>query len=193
MASANCPEVRRERRCGALAAGWGFAEATLFFIVPDVLLSRIALESRRRAFVACLWALAGALAGGLVTWAVGHVDPDPLRALFDKLPAIGPEMIARVRSQIETAGPWALFVGPLTGTPYKLYALEASGAGVGAAAFLLISVPARLVRFAGVSLLASAVARRAGRFAKLRTLQWLHALAWLVFYAAYFNLMAPTS
>jgi hypothetical protein len=34
----------------ALAVLWGFAEATVFFIVPDVQLSWLALRSRRTAF-----------------------------------------------------------------------------------------------------------------------------------------------
>ena len=45
------------------AAVWGFAEATLFFIVPDVLLSWIALHAPRKALVACLWAVVGAPSG----------------------------------------------------------------------------------------------------------------------------------
>ena len=48
----------------ALAAIWGAAEATLFFIVPDVFLSWLALSDRRQALIACLYALLGALVGG---------------------------------------------------------------------------------------------------------------------------------
>ncbi len=45
---------------------WGFAEATLFFIVPDVLLTLVALFSFRRSaqLMACI--LVGAVAGGSV-------------------------------------------------------------------------------------------------------------------------------
>lgn len=40
---------------------WGFAEATLFFLVPDVLLIWIAVQrTRREALVACAFALGGA-------------------------------------------------------------------------------------------------------------------------------------
>jgi membrane protein YqaA with SNARE-associated domain len=49
----------------AAAALWGFAEATLFFIVPDVLLSIIAVRrGRRPAWIAMAWTIAGAIAGG---------------------------------------------------------------------------------------------------------------------------------
>jgi hypothetical protein len=47
-----------------IAALWGLAEATLFFIVPDVWLTLITVWSPRKALIACLFALLGALAGG---------------------------------------------------------------------------------------------------------------------------------
>jgi len=45
---------------------WGFAEATLFFFVPDILITRIALADLRRALWACFWSLLGAVSGGAV-------------------------------------------------------------------------------------------------------------------------------
>ena len=190
MASGNSPEPAGERRLNLLSAAWGAAEATLFFIVPDVLLSRIALQDRRLALRACLWALAGALVGGALIWTIGTIDPAPARAVFAKIPAIDREMIERVHEQIVDIGPWALFVGPLTGTPYKLYALEAFGAGVGLFAFLLISVPARLIRFVLVVLLTHAVAQGLRPHVGQKPLVWLHALAWGLFYAWYFYVMS---
>jgi hypothetical protein len=44
-----------------IAALWAFAEATLFFIVPDVWLSLAGRENLRRGLMACLNALVGAL------------------------------------------------------------------------------------------------------------------------------------
>src|SRR5437868_1692315 len=65
------------RRWAALA--WGYAEATLFFLVPDVLLSWVALRDPRAAGVACFWALAGALLGGATMYAWGAADPGTAR------------------------------------------------------------------------------------------------------------------
>ena len=45
--------------CGTL----GLAEATLFFIVPDVLLSYIGRDNLRKGLVACLYSLMGAMIG----------------------------------------------------------------------------------------------------------------------------------
>jgi len=49
---------------GLAAFLWGLAEATCFFIVPDVLLSFIALRRLRTALLCCGLALAGALLAG---------------------------------------------------------------------------------------------------------------------------------
>jgi hypothetical protein len=46
------------------AAVWGLAEATLFFVVPDVLLTWLAAFRPRVACKAVVACLAGALAGG---------------------------------------------------------------------------------------------------------------------------------
>src|SRR3546814_4475619 len=52
------------RAAHAISLLWGFAEATVFFVVPDVWISRRALSSWRAALRSCGFALAGALVGG---------------------------------------------------------------------------------------------------------------------------------
>jgi hypothetical protein len=59
-----------------LAAAWGLAEATLFFLVPDILITWVALTSLRRALLSSLWVLAGALAGGCLMHLSGASRPD---------------------------------------------------------------------------------------------------------------------
>ena len=162
----------------------------MFFIVPDVLLSRIALTSRRAALIACAWTTAGAVAGGILIWSLGQSDPEPVRSVFTAIPAISNGMIAEVHGQLVQYGATALFIGPTIGTPYKIYALEAAGAGIGLLTFTLISIPARIIRFVLVSLLASAVSQLLLKKLALRTIYWLHALAWAAFYAIYFSLMS---
>lgn len=173
----------------ALAAGWGLAEATLFFIVPDVHLSRIAMRNYRRAMIACTWAMAGALAGGTVIWWLGATDPEPVRLLFDRIPAIGPAMMSGVAEQFEQRGIGALFIGPLVGTPYKIYALEAAGAGFGLLVFLLVSIPARMLRFVIVTSIAALAAHYLRKVLDMRILQGLHIALWCAFYAWYFTVM----
>jgi membrane protein YqaA with SNARE-associated domain len=177
-------------RTSALAAIWGLAEATFFFIVPDVLLSWIALRSFKKALWACLWALLGALLGGVLIWYLALVNPEPLRKLFTSIPAINEGMLSNVRAQLQNSGLVALFIGPLVGTPYKLYALEAAQLGYGLFVFLLVSIPARLMRFVIVTIVSAAASRALGRYVGVRTLQVLHVSVWMAFYSWYFYVMS---
>jgi len=190
MDSASSLEPRRGAAAFALAAAWGFAEATLFFIVPDVLLSWIALSDYKRALKACLWALAGALLGGSLIWLAGHSAPEAIRATYVLLPGIDAAMVAAVQDQLENQGLLGLFIGPATGTPYKIYALEAGHVGYGLAIFLLVSIPARLIRFVLVASLAAGVGRLLERFCTRRTMLMLHLAGWTVFYGWFFWLMS---
>ncbi len=176
-------------RVNAIAAGWGLAEATLFFFVPDVFLSAVALRSRRLALVACLWATAGALVGGALMYAWGTARPAAAEEVLDAIPAIAPATIERVGGQLAERGALAVFLGPLRGRPYKIYAVEAGKVGMGFVPFLLVTIPARLVRFVLVSLLAAWIARGPlAAWAPARR-RLLHAAAWAAFYAVYFTVV----
>jgi membrane protein YqaA with SNARE-associated domain len=167
------------------AAAWGFAEATLFFIVPDVLLTWVALRDPRAAFAACLWALAAALAGGALMFGWGDADYESALAALCRVPGINRAMCDSVDLEVRAEGVAATLRGPLTGRPYKIYAVQAAGYGNSLAAFLVVSVPARLMRFAAVTALA-VLANRCLRRLSLTTRRWIHAVVWLGFYAVYF-------
>lgn len=179
----------RKRLPNALATFWGLAEATVFFIVPDVLLSWLALRSLRGALIACLFALLGALVGGTAIWLIAQQDPESLRRLFALIPAIDSGMIDSVHSQLATDGLVALFIGPLIGTPYKIYALEAAVLQLGFLPFLLVSIPARLIRFVLVASLVAALNHGLSRRFSVRQRQGLLVACWVVFYAWYFHVM----
>jgi hypothetical protein len=173
----------------AVAAAWGLAEATLFFLVPDVWLTWMALAAPRRALRACAFALAGALAGGLAMFAWAGTDPAVAEAALDAVPAVSPAMLAEVRAELAARGWLAPFLGPLRGVPYKLYAVESAVLGWSPPAFLLVSVPARLLRFLAVTALAAALAHGPLRRLGLPAKRWLHVAAWTAFYAAYFTVV----
>src|SRR5262245_5195363 len=107
-----------------LAFAWGLAEATFFFIVPDVVLTLIACRALKAAVKATVAALAGALIGGALMYALGSSEPQFARAGLDRIPAISPELIARVGDQIDQSGLLAVMLGPIKGIPYKIYAVE---------------------------------------------------------------------
>jgi len=88
----------------AIAALWGFAEATLFFIVPDVWLTVIAVWSPRKAAMACLFALLGALAGGALMYGWGYMAPGMALTTLERIPGIHPDMLLAGRLLSENMG-----------------------------------------------------------------------------------------
>jgi membrane protein YqaA with SNARE-associated domain len=175
----------------AAALVWGFAEATLFFIVPDVYLSATAVGcGRRSALRAAAWAIGGAVLGGALMHVWGAVDADGAIAALDRLPAISPAMIAGASDELERHGIAAVIIGGVTGVPYKVYAVLAQEAGIELPLFLLISVPARAGRFLLVVLVADWVNRLLAHRLAPRWRYAALATAWLVFYGLYFAAMA---
>ena len=173
-----------------VAVIWGFAEATLFFLVPDVWLSYVTLQRNlRAALVACVWATAGAITGGVVMYGWGSTDPDGARALLELVPAVSAAMVERVATELERQGLVALFVGPFVGTPYKIYAVTAPQSGIGLWPFAVISVPARLARFVLVSLIVNWISRRWLANWSRRAKLGLVGSFWLAFYALFLLLM----
>ncbi len=170
----------------SVAALWGFAEATLFFLVPDVWLSALALSDLRTALKACVSALVGALAGGVLMFAWGAWDPGSALSCLDRLPAIFPAMLERVDVEVRARGASALLTGPWGGIPYKIYAVQSGRRGVSLVGFLLWSVPGRLVRFVLVTLLAAGLCRLMPKAWTVSRRTLWHAAAWVTFYSVYF-------
>lgn len=168
---------------------WGLAEATLFFIVPDVWIGWVALVARRSAWAVLAFTLAGALIGGTVTYAVGTATaPTTSAAILDGVPTVDRDAIRRVSGEMEEHGPRSVVYGPLRmGTPYKLYARAAGVQDESLASFLLWSIPGRLERFlplTALAILAGLILRR-WIAARPRLTLGLYAAIWLGFYAVY--------
>jgi membrane protein YqaA with SNARE-associated domain len=165
---------------------WGFAEGTLFFIVPDVLISLVALFSLRRFLLCTAAALLGSiLAGCTIYYATVHF-PEITSSLLHGVPFMPATMFAMVQLEYEQQGVWALLNGPVTGTPYKIYASLAP-AYVPVQAFLAVSIPVRLGRFALIGGLSYAIGHLARRHGQRLTEKLLtaHAVIWSVFYVFY--------
>ena len=129
----------------AIAALWGFAEATVFFIVPDVWISFVAMRRGWKAGVlaACL-ACIGALIGGAVMYLWGSRDAEAARHVLDMIPAISPAMIWMTGYELGDQGLVSMILGAFTGVPFKIYAVEAGALGTGMSAFLGMAVIARI-------------------------------------------------
>lgn len=165
---------------------WGAAETSFFFIVPDVFVSLVAARrGTAMGLRAALAATVGAIAGGIALWLFVRARPDAATAMLLALPGIDNAMRAGVANSME--GGWfaALLRGGVSGVPYKLYVAEAATRALDPFLFFAASVPARLLRFAAVALIAGAIAPRIGM--RWRVPLW--AGAWLLIYAVYFALV----
>ncbi len=173
-----------------MAGAWGFAEATAFFIVPDVWLTYLAFANgRRRALIGALAALAGAIPGGLLVYWLATIGPGQVTGFIQALPGISATLIDRVGHALTEHGPLAIIAGAFQGTPYKIYAAQAPAAAIGPVEFALISIPARGLRFALVAVLAAAIAHAMRNWTSRLRLTLLTAF-WIFFYALYFWLMS---
>lgn len=172
-----------------VAALWGFAEATLFFIVPDVWLSFVAREKLKTGLYACGFALVGALLGGVVMYHWGAQSSQQAQRMVERVPAIDGAMISRVAEELRDPGVLSVVRGPFTGTPYKVYAIQAAAAGISLGSFLLISIPARLLRFVMITLLAHYAIKAVRAMGVTTPATVLLALAWTLNYLIYFSVM----
>jgi len=168
-----------------IAAFLGFAEATLFFIVPDVWISLLALRSGHDALIACLYTLGGAIIGGIIMYYLGRANLEKLNVALDRIPAIRPKDIEKVQSDLIRSGVKAVLFGPLLGIPYKIYAVNAHTV-MSSLAFLLISIPARVIRFILVALMTAFASEKFLSGLPLVDKVWVILILWAIFYTVYF-------
>jgi membrane protein YqaA with SNARE-associated domain len=187
------------RRPGiALAFVWGFAEGTLFFILPDVPLSLAAMHRPRRALFHVAAIVAGAVLAGAVmfSWssqgssargwsAQGWSARTPTaRQVVARVPFVTPAMFERAESDYRQFGIWAASWGPVRGIPYKVYAVEAPEHS-SLWPFLLVTIPARLWRLLVVWLGFAGTGMLLRKLSRASLAPALHALFWIVVYAIY--------
>ena len=121
-------------------------------------------------------------------YAFGLRSPDEARAFLDYVPAINSGLIERVARQINEHGLIAVMIGPLKGIPYKIYAVEWGAQGRSLIGFLLISIPARYIRFFLAAVVARLIARVIEPATERRASIEISILAiiWIAFYGFYF-------
>ncbi len=167
---------------------WGFAEATLFFIIPDVFLTLPALFSIRKSLKVMAAILLGSVLGGGVMYWYGEAHSVEAEALVRQVPFVTEKMIVKTHEEFEQYRIWALVKGPAGGIPYKIYAVQ-SPRYAGLAVFLLVTVIARAWRFVlswAVAVVLGAVFRKG-----IERRPWAavaaHLCVWTAIYAWYWT------
>jgi len=173
------------------AAVWGVAEASLFFIVPDVILTYATVRHGARAGLklAVVTATAAAVTG-VAMWFWGRLDPVGARQIMLMVPAIGPDLFARTTREMAGFWPLNLTIGAVTGVPYKLYAVTAGALGVPVAWFAIASYVARFLRFAFSIGLTVAAVEALDHMGLSRWRYHVLTAGWVILYAVYFTLRA---
>ena len=168
---------------------WGMAEATLFFIVPDVIVGLVALYRPRKVLRAAAAAIAGALVGGLALYVATRAFGPGTRNVVDAVPFIPDRMLVQARHDLTVHGGAAMVLAPLARIPYKVYVVEMALRTWNVAVMLLWSIPARAVRIVPVGLVAAGLGwlfrRRLERGPLVGLLLYL--AAWAVSYANYWR------
>lgn len=170
---------------------WGLAEATFFFMIPDVLLSFVAILAWPRTWRHILAAIAGAFVGGALFFHWAATNPEQARRAVLHVPFVRESMLETVDDGFRRQGLAAVFLGSIAGIPYKLYAVEAPKFCT-PAEFLLVTPPARAVRFLLVWLGFGAVATwlRKRRGWRTASLMRVYATIWILIYALYWGRIA---
>ena len=178
----------------ALLFAWGFAEATIFFIVADVAVSWIAVRrGLKPALLAALAGAAGAVLGIALLYFWAAREPAAALTLVDAVPFVTAELIQGLRADLEEQGLAAVLAAGVTGVPIKIAAALAPELGIGPAPFLLASAAQRLGRFAAVALLAAVLARLLRRRFSERSLAALWVAFWVAFYALYWTALSSVA
>jgi hypothetical protein len=176
-------------RPGIVAAFiWGLAEGSFFFIVPDLIIALAALYSPQKALRHLLAVVAGSLVAGAGLFLWSSAAHQSALAAVGSVPFIPAGMFQSVSSDITSLGVWALCKGPLSGIPYKVYAVLSPGF-IPLLPFLLVSIPARLERL----LVSWIIFSLAGMVLKRFLVRYpalgpaLHGIYWIIIYALYWS------
>lgn len=131
---------------------WAVAEALVWPIVPDFALFPLLLVAPTRAAAMVSVTAAGSVVGGLAAYVVGASAAGP--SLLAAAPLVSDQMVAAAAQMLRDDGALGLLGQPLSGIPYKVFALQAAGADVAVPGYIVMSVVARAGRFLVVALLA---------------------------------------
>lgn len=169
---------------------WGFAEGSVFFIVPDILISFVALFSIKRALQCLAAVLIGSLIAGTLLYFYAVSQPEAALGLIHAVPFIPEQMFEKVGIDYQNYGAIALLIGPTSGIPYKVYAVLAPHF-IDFLNFILISIPARLERLVITWAIFSAIGfgLRKKRWDKPKMMIVLHALYWCMIYTYYWSVL----
>lgn len=168
---------------------WGFAEATFFFFIPDIYLTRIAITDGKRAYIACLIAAFAAVLGGLLMYGLATEYYASVKVFLSYIPAISMAFVDSVSRHVQQQPYLTLLLAPTKGIPYKIVASIFGGLKLNILAFIVVSYIARLLRFVITTTITIFARHGLAKIITTKSLYLVHAIAWCLIYISYFYLM----
>jgi len=172
------------RAAVALIFVWAFGEATVFPILADFLLAAMLVMGGARRWVLAGACIAGMAIGGIVTVLVARAAPGFALELLRDLPLITESHISRAGEQLADHGVAGFLVQPVSGIPFKAWAVMAGEQRLSPWLVILVFIAARAARMLAIAVLAQLLGRALGR----RLRDWFAplALAYVVLFCAGF-------
>lgn len=170
-----------------VAAVWAFADATVFFIVPDIWLTYVGLKHGTfAALLAGLFVTLGGVIGGLALFFFASSEPAEARNILLMLPAVNAEALQDARALLARWDAIAVVGNPYSLMPFKVLAVEAPAAKVQPLLFGLATFFAYLSRAFLIALIAGFLGWLFRRTFGVRRLVIWAMLFWAVMYALFF-------
>jgi membrane protein YqaA with SNARE-associated domain len=175
-------------------AAWGFGEALLLPVVPDVLIGLLVLAAPWQVGPLLGAAVVGGVAGSIPAWWLLRRRPGVAGRILAAQPGLGDRGLAEAEDRLQRRGLVAGFAQLGPGLPLKAYlhALAIRGPATGTATVAGLALVNRLTRLGPVALVFAAlhpVAVAMAWSAALLTILWL--AGWTAFYVAYWIARNP--
>jgi membrane protein YqaA with SNARE-associated domain len=163
---------------------WGYAEATRFWLIPDILLGWVGLHRPRSIVPSVIAATVGAVLGGIRM----HQHAREEQPRLTEIPGISEAMLLDAHERFATRGWVAVVRAPVDGIPYKVYATESAVAGRPIVELIAWTFVARAWRFLLTAVVAAAVGSVFSRSVRRSEGGWLAATFgfWVFVYIRYF-------
>jgi hypothetical protein len=166
---------------------WGLAEATFFFIVPDVYLSFVLMFNMRSGMLAVCVSIIGSLFGAAVLYLLHTFSYDFAR-IFLITPGVTHKMIAFALPFFRDNLFLNLTSVPFSGIPFKLYVYSAAHNSVPFLIIIIWAIAARIVRLSLPILFFIFIRKLIKKKIRSNPQFWifLYIVAWSLFYVWYF-------
>jgi membrane protein YqaA with SNARE-associated domain len=173
-------------RLAVFAAGlWGYAEATRFWLIPDILLAWIGLIRPQSIGPSVVAATIGATLGG----ASMHQNADKELRRLTRIPGINDAMLVDASKRFASQRWSAVVRAPFDGIPYKVYATESGVVGTPLAELIAWTPVARAWRFLLTALVAGLIGAIFSRSVRRSEGGWFVGMLgfWVIVYVRYFG------